>query len=487
MFIYLKIFSFVFEQQESGYVLETIFSFPQQTKYLGLGYVNNSLLNINSTSFTNPAVLYEVFYKEINFLYYPLVLGSNFFSTNFTTAIKTKDYYFPLSITVGNYTSGEAEKFNILKESYGYKFKESITYTNIALSYYLRNIDTNLGINFKTYYQTIDDYYAYCINFDLGVITPAKNEWYCWGISVLNILPVKFGSEILYPSIKTSLNHKVGRVFFSDVKIYTEFDLVNIHNIEKLTTRWGVGTTYDFFKFPLSLSFSLSYYSAGIGFDIEKENFNFSYALNYSLVGYQHRFALGYKFDFYPEEYKAVVSSERQKIDSYKTELLKEYKLKKEEIEKSKEEYKKEQQVLLKITIAKQYVEEKKYVQAKEVLQQALKISPENKQVKEMLYIVNTYLDKATISRLYIEAKDLYEKGSYDVAIDKLNKILELEPGNNKALILLKLCIAQKNIFSRNYKEAKLNLFEVLKLEPDNQQAIDLLKKVDTLIELEEK
>lgn len=483
----LKIHSFILEQQESGYVLENIFSFPTQTKYLGLGYVNNSLLNINSVSVLNPALVYEIFYKEISFVYLPLIFDSYFATTNFSSVMKTKNLCLPISISVGRYVSGETEKINILKESYGYKFRESIVYTNIALSYYLKNVDLNLGINFKTFYQSIDDYFASAGNLDLGIVIPAKNKKeYLWGISFLNIFPIKFGSEKLCPLIRTSLTHKVGKIFFSEAKIYTEFDIVNFYNIDEITARWGIGTSYDFFNFPLSLSFSLSYYSASIGFDIEKENFNFSYALNYSLIGYQHRFAIGYRFDFYPEEFKKVVLSEKQQIDKYKNEFLEEYKLKKEEIEKLKKENEIEQQIALKLITAKQYIEQKNYSQARNVLQQVLKISPNNQQVKEMLYIVNTYLNKATISRLYAEANDNYEKGNYDLAIDKLNRILELDSENRPAFILLKFCNAQKNIFNKKYKEAKLELFEIIKLEPDNQQAVDLLKKVDTLIELGE-
>jgi predicted negative regulator of RcsB-dependent stress response len=486
MYFFVHLYGFIFEQQESGYVLENIFSFPQQTKYLGLGYVNNSLLDINSASLLNPALIYKVFYKELNLSYSPLVLGSNFFCSSFTTAIKTKNFYFPLSISVGNITSGEAEKFNILKESYGYNFRETLTFTNFAISHYFKDYDINLGLNFKTFFQSIDDYYASSAGLDLGVVFPLKSKEYLWGISILNFLPTKFGSEKLVPIIRTSLNHRVGKIFFSEVKIYTEFDVVNFYNINEVSTRWGVGTSYDFFYLPISLCFSLSYYQAGIGIDIEKDNFNFSYGFYYNLIGPQHKFALGYKFDFYPEEVKKVVFEEKKVVDETKKEFLEEYKAKKEELKKLKEEYKIQQQVALKLSLAKDYIEQKNYSQAKIVLQEALKISPDNQEVKDMLYLVNTYLNRNTISQLYAEAKKEYEKGNYDLAIEKLNKLLELDSENKSAFVLLKLCNAQKNILQRKYKEAKTELFEIIKIEPDNSQAMELLKKVDTLIEVGE-
>jgi tetratricopeptide (TPR) repeat protein len=103
-----------------------------------------------------------------------------------------------------------------------------------------------------------------------------------------------------------------------------------------------------------------------------------------------------------------------------------------------------------------------------------------------MLYLANKYSDKSTISYLYALATDAYEKGNYDLAIERLNELLEIDNTNKKAIVLLKFCNVQKLILEKKYNDAKSELFEILKLEPDNSSALDLLKKVNTLIEIGE-
>lgn len=477
---------FFFGQQESGFVLENVLSLPLQSKYQGLGYVNNSLININSVNTVNPAVLYEIFYKELNLFYQPLIMGSKLVAANFTTAIKTDKYYLPLSVTLLNLTTGDTERMNIFRESLGYSFNESLTYTNISSSYYFDKYDINFGVNYKNIFQTIDDYYAYGANLDIGIVTPVKNDTFHWGLSWLNIIPSTFGTDRFPAIIRTSLNHSAGKIFFSEVRIYTEFDLVNIYQLNKTSFLWGIGTTYDFLFLPISVSFSLSYYGGTIGVDFEKENFNFSYAVNFNLLGPTHRFSLGYKFDFYPDEVKKTVQAEVEKLNLEKQRLISEYKKQKDELKKVQKDYQIQQEVYLNIIKAKQLIMDKNYSQAKVILEQTLKLDPKNAQVIEMLSIVNFYLDKEAIKTLLFEAKSLYEKGNYELAIEKLNKLLMLDPQHTQAIVLLKLATAQKCIYERKYSEAKTVLFEILQIEPDNKDALELLKKVDTLLELEE-
>ncbi len=103
-----------------------------------------------------------------------------------------------------------------------------------------------------------------------------------------------------------------------------------------------------------------------------------------------------------------------------------------------------------------------------------------------LLNIVNSYLSKESTKLLYSEATKLYQEGNYDLAKQKLSKLLELEPENKKAFILLKLTTTQKLILEKKYKEAKSELFEAIKVEPENEEVLELLKKIDTLLELNE-
>lgn len=483
---YQNLYSFIFNEAHSGYYLEDIFSLPLQVKYQGLGYVNNSLLEINSLSVLNPAVVFEPFYKELNFVYHPLVLGSDFYGLNFTTVFNTDKVYLPICISVLNITTGFSERMNIFKENYGYEFNENIVYTNVAATYYLRKFNINLGMNLKNFFHNIDDYYNYGTNIDFGIVYPTKDTNFLWGISWLNIIPVKYGQDFLPSIIRTSLNQKVGRIFFSDIKIYTELDVFDIYNFEHTSFRWGIGTSYDFFYLPISVCFSLNYYGVGMGIDIEKDNFNFSYGLNFNDIGTQHRFAVSYKFNFYPKEVKSIVEQELDKLKNYKQQMLTEYKRQNKELAQLKKQYEIEQKISVNILKAKDYLMNKNYKEAKKLLEQNLSLDPNNAESKELLYLVNSYITGEIIKSLYAEAIQFYEKGNYNQAIEKLNKLLELQPDNKKAFVLLKFANAQKFVLEKKYKEAKTELFEIIKIDPENETALELLKKVDTLIEISE-
>lgn len=482
----VNVYPLIFNQQESGYYLENFFSLPQQTKYQGLGYVNNSLLNVNSLSVVNPALVCDVYYKELNIFYQPIVLGSNFFGLNFTTKVDINKIFIPLSFSLLNLNTAKAERMNIFKESYGYEFREDVIYSNLTLSYYFEKISLNTGINFKSFIQTIDDYYNSGVNFDFGIVYPKEGFDFFWGISWLNILPTKYKSDRLPSIIRTSLNQKVGMLLFSEVTIYTELDFYDIYNIEKTTIKWGVGTSYDFFSLPVSLSFGLSYYSASLGVDFTKDNLSFSYGFSFNDLGVSHRFALNYKFEFYPEEVKKVVRDEKRKIEFYKQQMLREKSEKEKELRNLAQLYKKQQKITLNIMKAKDLISAKNYKEAKEILEETKKLDFQNPDVSELLSIVDSYLNKETVKILYTEGLRLYQDGKYNLAKEKFSKLLDIEPDNKKALIFLKLTTAHELILDKKYKEAKQELFEAIKIEPNNEDVLELLRKIDTLIEVEQ-
>ncbi len=492
LFIFIIIFSvtnvypLIFNQQKSGYYLENFFSLPQQTKYQGLGYVNNSLLNVNSLSVVNPALVCDVYYKELNIFYQPIVLGSNFLGLNFTTAVNTKSFFIPFSFSLLTLSTAKAERMNIFKESYGYEFGENVIYSNLTLSYCFKKISLNTGINFKSFIQTIDDYYNSGVNFDFGIVYPKEGYDFFWGISWLNIFPAKYKSENLVSIIRTSLNQKVGSLFFSNMTIYTELDFYNIYHIEKTTIRWGVGTSYDFFSLPVSLSLALSYYGASLGVDFTKDNLNFSYGFSFNDLGVSHRFALSYKFEFYPEEVKKVVEEQQRKIEVYKQQLLQQKSKKEKELKNLAKLYDIQQKITLNIIKSKDLINAKKYKEAKELLEDTKKLDPQDPEVLELLSIVDSYLNKETVKILYIEGLKLYQEGKYNLAKEKFLKLLDLESENKKAFIFLKLSIAHELILNKKYKEAKLELFEAVKVEPENEDVLELLRKIDTLIEVEQ-
>jgi tetratricopeptide (TPR) repeat protein len=472
-----------FHQQESGYTWENIFSIPTQVQNIGLGNVNNSVLKNYNCININPATMYDIYYKEVSVLFSPIVSDSEFSLINYSMPVEIKNLRIPVGVQITRIISGDAERFNSFGESYGYKFNEKFLYNTIAFGYYLKNYDMNLGLGIKNVYQTIDDYNVYGNNLDLGIIFPCSGK-HIVGISWLNVFPTKFGKDEVASVLRTGSSFELVKMWFSKIIFSTELDFVNIYNFEYLSLRWGVAGKIDFFKLPITISVTAGYYGIGCGINIFNDEINFGYGIIYNLLGYNHRFGLSYKFNFYPEEnilriQDMKTSLEQQKIDYIKT-------LEQEKIiaQKVKQESLVQQKIVLKLLSAKDFYEKKEYLKTKNVLLEILKLDPQNESAKEMLKSVDFYLDKNVVQNLLSEAKILYDKNKYDESIIKLTKVLDFDPENLSAKILLKLCSAQKNIFLKKFNEAKSDLFEVLRLDLNNEQATELLKKVETLIEL---
>lgn len=479
-----EVFCFLVEQKDGGFVWENIFGFATQVDEIGLGNVNGVLLKNSGCININPATLWDIYYKEITLLYSPLNYGSDLAVINYSMPLDIGKFKFPFGIQIVRVVSGEAERFNSLGESYGYKFRENFIANTLAISYYVAKEDINLGLGIKNVYQTIDDYSGCGMNFDLGLIGPTKDKYVC-GLSWLNVIPVKFGSEETISVLKSGLNYEIFSSVLATIKLCCDIELVNIYNFEYSSLRWGVGSKITFFKLPISISCSYGYYGLMGGINFFKDNINFGYGIKYDLIGLNHKFGIVYKFDFYPEDYIVRVQEEKLSLEEEKQKFVSFFNEQKSVAQKVKQESQLQQKVLLKLISAKELYEKREYEKSKVVLEEVLKMDPSNDSAKELLRAVNVYLDKNVINNLLIEAKTLYEKGKYEDAIGKLEKILSLQEDNVKARVLVKLCSAQKNILSKKYKEAKSDLFEILRLDLSNEEATELLKKVDTLLELE--
>jgi len=114
--------AFIFNQQDSGYAWENIFSIPTQVESVGVGNVNNALLKNFNCININPAMMYDVYYKEISVLFSPLVYDSEFSVINYSMPMEINKLRIPLGFQVVRIISGDAERFNSFGESYGYKF-----------------------------------------------------------------------------------------------------------------------------------------------------------------------------------------------------------------------------------------------------------------------------------------------------------------------------------------------------------------------------
>jgi len=96
------------------------------------------------------------------------------------------------------------------------------------------------------------------------------------------------------------------------------------------------------------------------------------------------------------------------------------------------------------------------------------------------------------LNDMIFEAKKLFSEGEHDLAISKLNSVLQISDDNKEAtnlkkkfqdqiLIISKLDRAKACINAGTFEQAKQNISEVLILDPKDINALNLLKKIDKL------
>lgn len=100
------------------------------------------------------------------------------------------------------------------------------------------------------------------------------------------------------------------------------------------------------------------------------------------------------------------------------------------------------------------------------------------------------------LSELFAQTQNFLKNKKYEQAEDKINEILQLEPGNKRALEMLdriaQACLreklnelfiqAQEYLKEMEYELAEEKIREILQLEPKNKKALKMLRKVEKAI-----
>ncbi|OGS34449.1 MAG: hypothetical protein A2474_04015 [Elusimicrobia bacterium RIFOXYC2_FULL_34_12] len=511
LFIYYLLFicSNILAKDNSGLAAEYLLTFYPDARTSAMAGAGTSLLGSVASMYYNPAGIASDYYNEISFFYAPLFYGAKF------TYI---DYLYPLARgeaiagAIGVLTIGDIEKTNSLGETL-YDFSSQDIVFNFAYAGSLAD-STYGGLGIKLLSQNIDDYSARSFSADIGVAFDDEDTQY--GISLKNIIPIKFGKDMLPFSLRIGLTQKILD------KLSLSGDVAFDNVFAKSISRLFFGAEYNYKIYFLRTGINHKEYSCGFG--VQEEKYSLNYAVAFHSLSIQHRFSVALRFGIEPSEAEKravkllednkrkiekeeeqislerqnlekdimVFNSEKEKVEKL---LLSDEKLKKEwkkiksereqiifELENTKRKHKISQLLLN----AQEYFDKKEYGNSLEYVHKVIKEDPQNGQALQLSRKIAEMTSSTAAKEKYIKAIEFYEQGKYTEAIFKADEALKIEQDYSDAQVLIRLSKAQNYILQKRFQDAKYELVEAVKKNPDDKNIIDILKRVQTIIDVME-
>lgn len=457
----------------AGLPLEYLLSFTANARAAGLGNAYTGFSGDPSCAYWNPAGIANTRCNELSFVTIPLFAGTQYAGVDFACAF---DDFNTIGISILKLDSGSAERTNSYGGGLGYTFAEK--QSSFILSYGRALSETvSAGLNYKTFYQTIDAYSRQGYNMDLGFIFQ-KSPDTGYGLVLQNILPLNFGPDAIGQNIKTGIFSKL-----SENKLIFAADIYLIDIFSSRQFRWGTGLEYS----PIeNLFFRLGVNQQGIsyGFGVGAKNFNFDYALSSHQLDFTHKFSVNLRYGFTPTEEERTAKARYDKILSEKKLIEEDLALEQSRISGRRQELKIETWAASKLLEAKGLIELKKYLEAEIMLKDILLKKPECVEADVMLKELRRKTGTDSLAGRYMEAHQQYQQKDYALAVEETEKILNIDPAHKGAKTLNFLARAQLYIKDRKYNDAKGELFELLRIDPQHQEGTMLLKRVQTILDV---
>jgi tetratricopeptide (TPR) repeat protein len=130
------------------------------------------------------------------------------------------------------------------------------------------------------------------------------------------------------------------------------------------------------------------------------------------------------------------------------------------------------------------YANQKRYKEAEEMFKKILKTNPHHASAKNNLIqlykIQGRYKEAAELDADYAKqvhislAKNYYENGNIDKAIEEIKKVIELDPNDLQSIRNL----GSFYMLKKRYKEAQIEFNKVLKLDPNDTYAKQMLNNI---------
>lgn len=347
---------------------------------------------------------------------------------------------------------------------------------------------TKGGVSFKLYNQSIDGNSANGVGIDLGILA-TPNPHFSWGINLQDLLEPTL--QLTGQKEKIPLNLKAGISFNQDLGPISLLLATDIDQTRSRKAEFHVGGEIGIER-ALFLRGGYDRGYATVGAGVKWNWLRADYALKtHSDLGETHRFSLTVQFGKSAEQ-RRLAREERSQSQL--------------ELSRQKE---RQQRINSYLSEAKQKEAESNWLAALESYNKVLALSPDHELATKKTEELRGRLELRTpavstdtgklelVKSTLAKAQELYRKGSYKLAEDRVKEVLEMEPANSEGLQLqssinlaLQEKVAQleqeaKSLHrSGNLQQAILVWSQILELDSTNQSAQQGLKQADREVRL---
>jgi len=347
---------------------------------------------------------------------------------------------------------------------------------------------TKGGLSFKLYNQSIDGNSANGLGLDLGILaTPSQH--FNWGINLQDLLEPTL--QLTGQKEKIPFNLKAGISLNQALGPISLLMAADVDQTRGRQAEFHFGGEVGI----ESAAFIRGGYDRGyatLGAGVKWNWLRADYALKtHSDLGETHRFSLTVQFGK-SAEHRRLARAERNQTQM--------------EISRQKE---RRQRINSYLSEAKQMEKESKWLAALESYNKVLALSPDHELATKKAEELRARLESSAptistesskvelVKSTLFKAQELYRKGSYKLAQDRVQEVLEMEPGNAEGLQLqndINLAsqekVAQleqeaKSLHrSGNLQQAILIWSQILELDSINLSARQGLKQADREVKL---
>ena len=347
---------------------------------------------------------------------------------------------------------------------------------------------TKGGVSFKVYNQSIDGNSANGVGLDLGILA-TPNPHFSWGINLQDLLEPTL--QLTNQKEKIPFNLKAGMSFYQSLGPISFLLAADIDQTRSRQAEFHFGGEVGIDK-AVFLRGGYDRGFATLGAGVKWEWLRADYALKTNPdLGETHRFSLTVQFGKSAEQRRLARDQRNQK---------------QLELSRQKE---RQQRINSFLSEAKQKEEESKWLAALESYNKVLALAPDHelaaKKAEELRRrlessspTISTETSKAElVNSALSKAQEFYRKGSYKLAQDRVQEVLEMEPGNAEGLRLqsdinlaLQAKVAQleqeaKSLHRTGSLQPAILLWsQILGLDSTNQSAQQGLKQADREVRL---
>jgi hypothetical protein len=465
-----------FSDQTGGYPAEYLYSFSGDARGLALGLAQTAASGRASDLYSNPASIANLWWQEASFSFTPLFEDTQLMALFYGYPFKEK---YTIGAGLLRLSSQGAEKTNELGEAIS-TFSDNETALLVGCGYKLSE-ELRAGADIKLLSQDIDTYSARNFGLDAGLIydyTPTHT----WALALMNVLPGKMGEDDLPAVARIGFLHR-----FFQKKLNLAFDASFIDVLKnQASTRWYMGIEYFLYEW-LSLRGGVNQKQISAGFGLNQRLIDLNYAFIYNPLGLVHSVTLNLRYGFLPTEAEKKAKEDLDEINTRRADAAQAAKAQQKEIDAERQQLDRDRKSTMQFLKAYDVFKKGDFGAAKVMLNKILTGDPDYQDARELLGEVEARLDSSVISKRLESARYYYKQSAYAEALKNVDYILKADPQQQEARVIGFLSQARMSIDKKDYSSAKGSLIETLKTDPRNAEAMELLKRIQTIIEVNEK